>query len=218
MSREAALGRGASNAPHVNVLQHTYPEIRSAKLQITVPRLLPTLLCAALLAGCGSDDPQSAAPDAATQKSALAGAPAPLAKLHAQANQILGGGAKAFDARLDELRGYPVVVNKWASWCPPCRAEFPFFQRQSIKRGKEVAFLGVDAQDNDSDAKRFLERFPVSFPSYTDPDLKVSARIKAVAAFPSTAFFDSKGELAYVKQGGYATEEKLVADIERYAR
>lgn len=181
-------------------------------------RLLLTLLCAALLAGCGSDDPQSAAPDAATQKSALAGAPAPLAKLHAQANQLLGGGAKAFDARLDELRGYPVVVNKWASWCPPCRAEFPLFQRQSIERGKEVAFLGVDAQDNDSDAKRFLERFPVSFPSYRDPDLKVSARIKAVAAFPSTAFYDSKGELAYVKQGGYATEEKLVADIERYAR
>ena len=42
--------------------------------------------------------------------------------------------------------------------------------------------------------------------------------IKAVPAFPSTAFYDSKGELAYVKQGGYSTEEKLVADIERYAR
>lgn len=181
-------------------------------------RLLPILLGAAVLAGCGSDDPESAAPGAAKQAAALAGAPAPLAKLHSQANRLLGGGVAAFDARLDELKGHPVVVNKWASWCPPCRAEFPYFQRQSIKRGKEVAFLGVDADDNDADARKFLRKFPVSFPSYADPRLEVSARIKAVAAFPSTAFFDSKGNLAYVKQGSYATEEKLVADIERYAR
>ena len=116
------------------------------------------------------------------------------------------------------LKGYPIVVNKWASWCGPCRAEFPFFQAQAVKRGKDIAFLGVDGNDNDADARRFLEEFPVSFPSYKDPDLKVSARIKAVAAFPSTAFIDSKGELAYVKQGLYSTEEKLAADIERYAR
>lgn len=176
------------------------------------------MLCAVLFAGCGSDDPQSAAPGAAKQEAALAGSPAPLAKLHSQANQLLGGGPDAFSARLDELKGYPVVVNKWASWCAPCRAEFPYFQKQAITRGKKIAFLGVDGNDNDADAREFLKQFPVSFPSYRDPDLEVAALIKAVAAFPSTAFYDSKGELAYVKQGSYATEEKLVTDIERYAR
>ena len=181
-------------------------------------RLILTVLCAALIAGCGSDDPESAAPGAAKQEAALAGSPAPLAKLHSQANRLLGGGADAFDARLGELKGYPVVVNKWASWCAPCRAEFPYFQTQSIKRGKKIAFLGVNGNDNDANARDFLKQFPVSFPSYKDPDLEVSARIKAVAAFPSTAFYDSKGKLAYVKQGSYATEEKLIADIERYAR
>jgi cytochrome c biogenesis protein CcmG/thiol:disulfide interchange protein DsbE len=198
-------------------LANRTPE-RSATLDPTVKRLVPILLCAALLAGCGGDDPQSAAPGAAKEKAALAGAPAPLAKLHSEANRLLGGGVSAFETRLAELKGHPVVVNKWASWCPPCRAEFPYFQKQSIERGKEIAFLGVDANDNDADAKKFLKQFPVSFPSYLDPNLEVSARMKAVAAFPSTAFYDSKGELVYVKQGGYATEEKLVADIERYAR
>ena len=181
-------------------------------------RAIPIIVCAVLLAGCGSDDPESAAPAPAKQEAALAGAPAPLAKLHSQANELLGGGADAFDARVKELKGYPIVVNKWASWCGPCRAEFPYFQSQSVKRGKEIAFLGVNGNDNNNDAKNFLKEFPVSFPSYSDPDLKVSARIKAVPAFPSTAFYDSKGELAYVKQGGYASEQKLIEDIERYAR
>ena len=182
-----------------------------------------TLLCiavaATLLAGCGDGgDPESAAPSERDATSALAGAPAPLAALHAQRSRLLGGGRSAFEERIRELKGYPIVVNKWASWCPPCRAEFPFFQRQSIERGKEIAFLGVDANDNDADAKAFLRKFPVSFPSYSDPRLKVSASFNGVAAFPSTAFYDSKVKLAYIKQGGYATEAKLVEDIERYAR
>jgi thiol-disulfide isomerase/thioredoxin len=181
-------------------------------------RLIPLMACFALFAGCGADEPKSAAGDAAQTAKDLRGSPAPLAELHSQANRLLGGGARAFQARLKELRGHPVVVNKWASWCPPCRAEFPFFQRQATRRGREIAFLGVDANDNDDDAMKFLRQYPVPFPSYTDPSLKISAVMKAVTAFPSTAFYDSKGELAYVKQGGYATEQKLVEDIERYAR
>lgn len=182
-----------------------------------------TILCIALssvlLAACGDGgDPESAAPPKREADSALAGAPAPLAKLHSQAGELLGGGRAAFEERIGKLEGYAVVVNKWASWCGPCRAEFPFFQRQSIERGRKIAFIGVNGNDNDAGAERFLSQFPVSFPSYKDPDLKVSASFNGVAAFPSTAFYDSQGELAYLKQGGYATERKLIEDIERYAR
>ena len=169
------------------------------------------------VAGCGGEQPRSAAPSVERSRAALEGAPAPLARLHRDANRLLDGGPRAFRARFRELKGHPVVVNKWASWCPPCRAEFPFFQRQAIKRGREVAFLGVDTNDNHADAAEFLREFPVSYPSYEDPDGEI-ARLLQAPGFPTTAFYDSKGRPAFVHQGGYATERKLAEDIERYAR
>jgi cytochrome c biogenesis protein CcmG, thiol:disulfide interchange protein DsbE len=174
-----------------------------------------TVFLSVALAACGSDDePRSVRID----RSKLSGAPAPLAELHSQGGLLLDGGADAFAARLEALRGYPVVVNKWASWCGPCRFEFPFFQRQAVERAKRVAFIGVNSDDNDGNAKKFLRQYPVPFPSYKDPNLEVAAEFNAVQAFPSTAFYDSKGKLAFVHQGNYATEAKLAEDLDRYAR
>jgi cytochrome c biogenesis protein CcmG/thiol:disulfide interchange protein DsbE len=181
-------------------------------------RLAPILVAGLLASGCGADQPKSAAPRPADEAKSLAGSPPALATLHRQANQLVGGGPDAFKAQLRRLRGHPVVVNKWASWCPPCRAEFPFFQSLSVKRGREVAFIGVDGNDNDGDARKFLKSFPVSYPSYRDPKLGIAAVFNAVQAFPSTAFYDRRGSLAYVHQGGYASESKLTRDIDRYAR
>ncbi len=176
-------------------------------------RLVVALLILAAVAGCGSDEPESNPIDPAQ----LAGAPAPLAALHEQANELLGGGADAFKERLADLKGYPVVVNKWASWCGPCRAEFPYFQEQAGRLAKDVAFLGVNSNDNDDDALDFLEEFPVTYPSYKDPDLDIAQLFKCPQCFPTTAIYDSKGELVNVKYGEYK-EEDLIADIRRYAR
>jgi cytochrome c biogenesis protein CcmG, thiol:disulfide interchange protein DsbE len=181
-------------------------------------RAVPVLALVLLLGGCGSSTPKSAAPRPNAAREALAGSPAPLAALHSQAGRLIGGGPDAFKARLRTLRGHPVVVNKWASWCGPCRSEFPFFQRLSVKEGRRIAFLGVDANDNDAAARRFLDQLPVSYPSYKDPNLKVSAVFNGVAAFPTTAFYDRSGRLSYLHQGAYATERKLARDSARYAR
>src|SRR3954465_5977220 len=81
----------------------------------------------------------------------LSGAPAPLASLYGQGCRLLGGGPAAFKARLASLRGHPVVVNQWASWCGPCRAEFPHFQQLSVSLGKKVALLGAAPPANDGD-------------------------------------------------------------------
>ncbi len=175
-------------------------------------------LTACLLAAGCSDDPQSASPGKAAEERALEGSPPPLAAVHEQGGELLGGGEDAFKQRLAELKGFPVVVNKWASWCGPCRTELPYFQKQSLERGKKVAFLGVDSNDERGAAERFLDEFPVTYPSYEDPDLRVASVFKAAAAFPATAFYDRKGKLAFVHQGVYQSEQQLADDIERYAR
>ena len=118
--------------------------------------------------------------------------------------------------QLRALRGYPVVVNKWASWCGPCRAEFPVFQKASIQEAKRIAFLGVDSSDNDGDAGTFLSDFPLSYPSYRDPDLKVARVFHGVGAFPTTVFYDKNGKLAYTHQGPYQSVGDLVRDVRRY--
>jgi cytochrome c biogenesis protein CcmG/thiol:disulfide interchange protein DsbE len=164
---------------------------RSAILR-RMRRLGVVLVLLAALAGCNSGD---SAPSAS----------------------FLPGGRDAFQARVEKA-GKPVVVNKWASWCGPCRLEFPFFRDQAEKRKGEVVFIGVNSNDNRGDAEKFLDEEPVPFKHFEDPQLEIAAAFNAVQAFPSTAFYDSKGELAYVHQGGYSDEETLAKDIERYAR
>jgi len=155
--------------------------------------------------------------DPAAARRALAGAPPELARLHAQANRLLPGGTSAIQARLRELRGRPVVVNKWASWCGPCRFEFPFFQSQGVKLGRRVAFVGLNSGDNAAAATKFLRQFPVPYPSYEDRGERAARALGAGSYYPITIFYDPAGRRAYVHQGGYATEAKLAQDIGRYA-
>ena len=168
------------------------------------------------LAGCGGAEPKSAATEASFRR-ALTGAPAPLAGLYRRPGQLLEGGPSAFRRQIADLRGYPVVVNKWASWCGPCRSEFPYFQHASKQLGRRVAFIGVNSSDNEGDAAKFLKQFPVPYPSYVDHSTTVAQVFKANLAFPTTAFYDAGGKLQYIHQGEYPSQAKLLSDIKRYA-
>jgi cytochrome c biogenesis protein CcmG, thiol:disulfide interchange protein DsbE len=174
------------------------------------------VLVAVLLAGCGSDT-HSAAPSAQQTNAAFKGAPPPLAALHAEANQVLPGGPHAFKARLGELRGYPVVVNKWASWCGPCKSEFPAFQKAAVEFGRQVAFLGVNGKnDTTSEAASFLKQFPVTYPSYEDPHESIARTIQAVQFDPMTVFIDRQGKIAFVHAGAYTNAAALAHDVRFY--
>lgn len=175
--------------------------------------ILATLLLGAC-GGSGDDDSGGSHPDYAK---ALAGAPPPLTGLYKQADELLPGGLEAYEERLAELRGYPVVVNVWASWCMPCREEFPVLQKLSAKHGKKVAFIGVNSEDSEDAAATFLRDEPVPYPSYSDPDKDIADSLGATVGLPDTAFYDSSGELVYLKQGPYRDATELEADVRRYA-
>ena len=163
-----------------------------------------------------SGEPPKALTLAEVSRPLAAGAPAPLAALRARVNELKPGGAEALDAELRALRGHPVVVNLWASWCEPCRFELPFLQRQAVKRGGRVAFIGVNSGDNRDDARTLNARYPMPYPSIEDPRQALTGRYGAVG-LPATAFYDARGRRVLVHQGRFSSEAQLAAEIDRYA-
>jgi cytochrome c biogenesis protein CcmG, thiol:disulfide interchange protein DsbE len=168
--------------------------------------------------GCGASSSGDYGGEHPNYKKALAGSPPPLAALHSQGNELLGGETDAFEKRIAALRGYPIVVNVWASWCGPCRFEFPWFQSLAAKRGGQIAFMGVNSNDSEGSAEQFLSELPLPYPSYTDPDLKIAQDLGGPPQyFPTTAFYDRSGKLVYSHPGQYQDEQDLIADVNKYA-
>jgi cytochrome c biogenesis protein CcmG/thiol:disulfide interchange protein DsbE len=187
-------------------------------LGLAAAALLAVLAVGLLQLGGSSQAPSPrSALTLAQMREQLTGSPASLEALHARANQLLPGGTRALRARLAELRGRPVVINKWASWCEPCREEFPAFQRASLSLGRGVAFIGIDSGDySRADALDFLRSFPVSYPSYYDHSGKAGLAITDSTFTPVTVFYNRDGG-QYIHQGPYPTQAKLERDVRRYA-
>jgi cytochrome c biogenesis protein CcmG/thiol:disulfide interchange protein DsbE len=176
---------------------------------------LPALLAFAL-AACGGDDGKSVRA-AGAPRLTTADLPRPLARNVRQANLIIDGSGDLLARELRQLRGFPVVVNQWASWCDPCRFEFPFFQAAARRHRAQVAFLGIDMRDSKDDAKRFLEEIRAPFPSIFDPDAAYISSLGGGRASPTTVFIDRRGEVVSVHPGADASLDALEADIARHA-
>ena len=171
--------------------------------------VLVALAVAPALSGCGSDSSRSGATAPAVPESPAA--------LDRAAGRLIEGGPPAFRRQLAALRGTPIVVNQWASWCGPCRFELPFFARLSRRYRGRVAFVGVNAQDTRPAARRFLARMPLPFPSYFDPSTSISREFRAGYAWPTTAYYDERGRLVRTHAGAYRSLAQLERDVRRYA-
>jgi cytochrome c biogenesis protein CcmG/thiol:disulfide interchange protein DsbE len=169
-----------------------------------------------LLAGCGGHAKNAAPPQAAVT-AAFKGSPPQLAALHQQANKLLPGTPATFEALLGRLRGYPVVVNKWASWCVPCQSEFPVFQKVAVADGRKVAFVGLNGKDRQPAASTFLRAYPVTYPSYEDPNESIARSIQAATYYPQTVFYNRQGRRVFDHAGPYESVGALERDIKRYA-
>jgi len=163
-----------------------------------------------------TQEPAAATSEAAAQKQ-LAGSPAPLATLHQHASQLIGG-ASALAAEIKALRGYPIVVNIWASSCVPCRAEFNLFADASARYGRSVAFIGADYNDSSGDARAFLRQHPVSYPSYSVSNGRLGELLPGgIQGTPTTVYITPTGHVYSIHTGQYESQGALDGDIQTYA-
>jgi cytochrome c biogenesis protein CcmG, thiol:disulfide interchange protein DsbE len=131
-------------------------------------------------------------------------------------NPASDGGAKDFHGRalpnlvlrdfegreltLGDYAGRPLVVNFWASWCPPCGAEMPDFERVHQSVGEKVAFLGVNMRDDRNLAEDLAESTGVTYRLADDPDGELFRALDG-AGMPTTVFIDADGDVVDVVAG-----------------
>jgi thiol-disulfide isomerase/thioredoxin len=117
---------------------------------------------------------------------------------------------------LSELRGKIVIINLWATWCPPCRAEMPALEN-AYKQYKEseVIILGLNVtnQDSEKDIPSFVKEFGLTFPILLDRDGSVSA-LYQLRGLPTTYFVNRKGIIRTVVVGGPMNETFIRSKIE----
>lgn len=102
---------------------------------------------------------------------------------------------------LADFRGKVVVMNFWASWCPPCVKELPLLERtQRRLAGRDATVLGVNIQDATEDALDYVRRFDLTYPSVRDVDREFARRY-GTNAYPETFVIDRKGRISALHRG-----------------
>jgi thiol-disulfide isomerase/thioredoxin len=175
------------------------------------PRRLVVLLGLCLVAVACGRGPES--PNGSPSVSASNATEASL--LPRTADELPDSDPDRFRRLLQELRGTPVLVNFWGSWCPPCREEMPRIVAAHREYGDRVQFLGVDIVDSRSDARAFMEEFDMTFPSVFDPPDAIKASLGQFGQ-PVTIFYEADGTL-FRSWTGPISEDLLRRNLRRIA-
>ena len=114
-----------------------------------------------------------------------------------------------------DLKGKVILVNFWASWCNPCEDEAEELQNAWEMYGPtgEVVFLGVDWTDTDTEAKEYMERFGITYPSGPDYGTRISQDYRTTGV-PETYIIARDGTLAYAKIGPFASLQEIISVID----
>lgn len=169
-------------------------------------------LLASALIGCGAP---------ATRDQATHGRPPhlnhALQQLHEERGQLLDGGRAAFRRRLADLRGVPVVVHQWASWCAACRAELALIADAADQAKDRFAVLGLNAQDTRPNAAAATATADLPYPQYFDIEAAIARSFGGGRTWPSTAYFSPDGDLVHLHPGAYRSYEHFQQELLRFA-
>ena len=160
--------------------------------KVLIAILVPILSLGLMITGCSPSAPQ-------------VGRPAPDFQLPNLARQSVS---------LSDLRGKPIFINFWASWCGPCRAEMPFIQAifdDEELSGEGLVILTINIGESSSTAKSFMESLSLSFPVLLDTSGEVAQKYK-IRAIPTTFLVGKDGIIKAIKFGAFTGK----ADIEKY--
>lgn len=149
---------------------------------------LAAVLACGVLAACSSSE-QAGEPSSSPARNATS---APLLPTEVAALPDMDVGT--YEELIAQLRGTPLVVNFWASWCVPCEDEAPLLKAAAIKHGDEVQFLGVDILDSRDGARGFIERHGLPYPSVFDPAGSIRTALGHLGQ-PVTVFYDRDGNV-----------------------
>jgi thiol-disulfide isomerase/thioredoxin len=165
-------------------------------------------LAIALAAACtGSDDPVAPS-DPRTPAIVVADAPL----LPRTVDELPVVDVAAFEAMVADVRGTPLVVNFWATWCEPCEREVPLLAAAAEEHRDVVQFLGVDILDSPGSAREFLRRYDVPYPNVRD-DLGATRDAVGGVGQPVTVFYGADGQVV-ARVGGELAPEELDANLD----
>ncbi|MEJ2708381.1 MAG: redoxin domain-containing protein [Anaerolineales bacterium] len=180
-------------------------------METKLPRRWTLISMLILLAGAGWIWASKAPPD-----SALSARP-PAARQGFSAPDFTLQTLDGETVRLSDLRGQPVLINLWASWCPPCKAEMPAFERvygDYHDKGFQILAVNATNQDNLNNAIQFVQDYELSFPILLDTDGEVSRQYQ-LNSLPTSFFVDRNGIIQQVIVGGPMSEALLRIRVEQ---
>jgi peroxiredoxin len=164
--------------------------------------IIPVILAALVISGCGGSTITTGN-----------GTPITAPVVGARAPDFTASTLDGETITLDELRGQPVILNFWATWCGYCRYQMPFLQAASEEKEHEMEFVGINIRENIDKVRKVIDDDGIDYTIALDGDGAI-ANSYNVRPIPATFFLDEQGIILTIKIGAFMSQAELMAVLE----